>query len=182
MAQCAMDTNGNLKDASEIDWYHDQDDANPIPRQPPGETSGCRPQRNAILTEKLRDPNNMEKPGLTSHKRAVEQYRATQTKASTASGSSISVQTTSPKQSPLPPVPTKERTDDAAGAQTSLDPPLLSGIRAATKRWISSVLVPSEGDGDIGETIHDEHERQAEKKGVVFKLLLSNRLACLFGN
>lgn len=134
MAQCAMDTNGNLKDASEIDWYHDQDDANPIPRQPPGETSGCRPQRNAILTEKLRDPNNMEKPGLTSHKRAVEQYRATQTKASTASGSSISVQTTSPKQSPLPPVPTKEPTDDAAGAQTSLDPPLLSGIRAATKR------------------------------------------------
>ena len=116
MAQCAMDADGNFKDALENDWYHDQDDANPIPRQPLGETSGHCPQCNAILTEKLRDPNNVEKPGLTSHKRAVEQYRAAQTKASTASGSSISVQTTSPKQSLLPPVPTKEPTDDAVGA------------------------------------------------------------------
>jgi hypothetical protein len=38
-----MDANGNPKDASEINWYHDQDDANLIPRQPTGELSGLLP-------------------------------------------------------------------------------------------------------------------------------------------
>jgi len=159
MDQCALDAKGNLKDASEIQWYNDKDDNDPISRQLTGEGTGCRPKRNAVPAGKLRDPNNTEKPGIASQKKAVKQYRVTQAKVSTSS--SIPSQPVS--------LPATQATHagvlTAANSQISLEQPSSYESRAtvATKRQISSVSVHSGDDDD--ETTGEGNERPMKKKG-----------------
>jgi hypothetical protein len=170
MDQCALGTDGRLKDASEIKWYNDADDVDPIPSKPTGENTGRRPQRNAPLTGKLRDPNNAEKPGLAFQKKAVEQYRAAQTAVST-SGPIPSQATSLRSEQPLPPTtqtkipPSVTRgVEETASLQPSLEEPLSTGARVAValKRQFSDVLAQS---GDDGEAAGDERERPTKKKG-----------------
>jgi hypothetical protein len=113
----------------------------------------------------------MEKPGLVSQKRAVEQYHAAQTKASICG--SIPSQTSYFE--PLP-ATTQVRTPTAASSQMSLEPPSSSGNRVAVavKRRISSVSVHSEDDG---EAASEEHERPRKNSDCIqvasgFKMLI----------
>ncbi len=95
MSQCALGPDGDLRDASEITWYHDIDDAHPISGPTTAQSVGHCPQHTAHLTERLRDPNNTEAPGLVSQRKAVERYRAAQAtiQASTSTSGTPSTRT-----------------------------------------------------------------------------------------
>ena len=71
MAQCTLDADGNLKDASKIDWYYDTNDLESI-LKPTTRDSSHHPQHNTVLAEKLKDLNNVQTPGLVFQQKAVK--------------------------------------------------------------------------------------------------------------
>ncbi len=143
MSQCALGPDGDLRDASEITWYHDIDDAHPISGPTTAQSVGHCPQRTAHLTERLRDPNNTEAPGLVSQRKAVERYRAVQAtiQASTSTSGTPSTRTI------------QSSYDNSTGSSSG------HLVAVAKKRCISSVSVHSEDDSDSA------FEQPTTKKG-----------------
>ncbi|KAF8869623.1 hypothetical protein BD779DRAFT_1456980 [Infundibulicybe gibba] len=66
--QCALDAGGNLKDASEIQWFHDKDDLTPIIPQPGFTNNACGLKNPIYYFYRIVDHDAQGRPGNAGDK------------------------------------------------------------------------------------------------------------------